>query len=467
MKRKTPIFVLIGLIATTVFLACEGPELFHSSESSSWNIPVWNNKGKDKDAIAEARSWYNLHRDEVNTIATRTDGYRLFGDMEPLWKQTYTRKTEEFTSIESGLKTSRGIFFVSPDCQAKYKETNDKRYLVTMTRLIMLKYTDKRPMIGFFMTLSPSAKYLEMTKFRPFYSTYAQREKAYDGYVYYHDMQGNFVNGWKYTKGKVVQALRPKSTLSTRATILVCTPIYEYQCEYPEGFVNEEGEPTITANCDYVYVGDDCYTTTDNNTETEENPDIGNGSGDSGNGGGGLGGGGNNGSYQPDNNNPTRPEVPKKKLPSFSELSTKFNEVAKMSSPDVYKKIGGLVYVNYVQNPVDFGNACVLRLSYAFNMIAGHIILQAGNKTISGDVNSDGKKEWYYFRIPDIADYLNYTYGNCKQMTREQIQGKKGIIKLTGCDWRDAYGHIDIWDGSNFLNSDFPVCKIVHFWEIQ
>lgn len=140
MKRELVITVL-GLAVISMFAACQSPELFHSLENSNWKIPDWNNKNKDKDAIAEARSWYNLNRDEVSFIATRSDGYRLFGDMEPYWKQTYTRKTNEFTSVESGLKTSEGIFIVSPDCQAKYKETGDKRYLITMTRLIILIYT--------------------------------------------------------------------------------------------------------------------------------------------------------------------------------------------------------------------------------------------------------------------------------------------------------------------------------------
>lgn len=460
MKKNLSILVFLAFITSGMFIACQGPDLFHPSSGSNWKAPYWNNSNKDKDAIAEARAWYNLHRDEVEFIATRTDNYRLFGDMEPNWKQTYTRKTTEFTSIESGLKTSEGIFIVSPDCQEKYKETEDKRYLVTMTRLIILKYTDKRTMIGFFMTISPSAEYLEATKFRPFYNTYAQRDKVYDGYIYYHDMQGNFVNGWKYTKGKITNAIHPQtaSILPTRSYREICIPQYEYVCESEEGYVNEEGEVTVEGSCFYQYIGDHCYTVDDGDG------DGGSDTGDSGSSGGGGGGGG----YQPGGGSQTGggSGTTTKTMPSYTTLSTKFNEVAKMPSADVYKKVGGNIYYNYQSAPQKYANACALRVSYALNSIAGHEIPFQIEKTISGDVNRDGVKEWYYITVENISNHLNNTYGQSKKVTREQIQGKKGIIKLTDCDWTDATGHIDVWDGSSCLSSDYPVCKTVYFWEI-
>lgn len=275
MKKKLLISLLVFIGGIFTFIACQGPELFGLPEGSEWKVPVWNNKNRDRDAIAEARQWYNLHREETEFMVTRGGKYSLFKDMEPAWKQCYTRKTNEFTSIESGIKALGGIYLVTPDCEQRFKTTGDKRYLVTQTRLIILKYKDGRDMIGFFMTLSPSAKYLEMTKFRPFYSTYAQREKLFDGYVYYHDMQGRFVNGWKYTDGKVTHALSPQndSQPQTRSSTLYCIPVYEFECE-TEGSVNEEGEVVIQGDCDYYLIGESCIQIesteeTDNNTNNE------------------------------------------------------------------------------------------------------------------------------------------------------------------------------------------------------
>ena len=453
MKKKLSILAFLAWMTAGVFFACQGPDLLHPSADSNWKAPYWNNSNKDKDAIAEARAWYNLHRDEVQFIATRTDSYRLFGDMEPYWKQTYTRKTSEFTSIESNLHTSEGLFFVSPDCQKRYRETGDKRYLVTVTRLIALKYTDNRTMIGFFMTISPSAEYLEMTKFRPFYSTYAKRDKAFDGYIYYHNLTGNFVNGWKYTKGKIDYAIHPKSesALPTRSYKEICVPLYEYYCEDGENYINEEGEVVVVAHCDYLYVGDNCYTV-----------DTGDSGGGESGGGSGSGGGG----YQPGGGSGGGSTSTIKSLPSYTALAARFNEVKNLSSPNVYKKIGGFVYQNYLSEPNKYANACGLRLSYALNQVAGHEI-PLDSRTISGDVNRDGTKEWYYVSSIDITTYLHNTYGRGKQVTREQIQGKKGIISMTGCHWvgTSAVGHVDIWYGSGCLYQDYPECGTVYFWE--
>lgn len=321
MKKRLLIALLIFTGGISIFIACQGPELFESSEENKWDVPVWNNKNRDRDAIAEARQWYNLHREETEFMVTRSGKYSLFKDMEPAWKQCYTRKTDEFTSIESGIRALGGVYLVAPDCEQRFKATGDKRYLVTQTRLIILKYKDGRDMIGFFMTLSPSAKYLETTKFRPFYSTYAQREKTFDGYIYYHDMQGRFVNGWKYTDGKATHALSLKndSHPQTRSSSEYCVPVYEFECEQTEGEVNEEGEVVVNAECNYYYVGESCFTLeTDDGTESDmtgENPNTGNETGNFPPNTGNLrpsGGGNNNsggGEYVPNNQTGMSPEL--------------------------------------------------------------------------------------------------------------------------------------------------------------
>lgn len=315
MKRKILIPLFFGITIISVFIACQGIEIFDLPKSVDWNTPAWNNKNQDRDAIAEARQWYNLHREEIDAVMTRSNTRPLLGDMEPIWKQTYTRKTDEYTSVESYLRAYSGLHFVTPDAKQKFESTGDRRYLLSLTRLVQLKYQDGREMIGFFMTLSPSAKYFEATKFRSFYSTYAQRDKHYDGYVLYHDLQGRFVNGWQYTDGKITQSIKPKpdSLPLTRASLLVCLPVYEFHCEQQEGYVDEEGTPTAVSKCGEEQVGEICFleeiSEGENNNNNEDNNDNVNNGGGSGSLGGGGGGTGTSkpGEYQPEEP-PTKPD---------------------------------------------------------------------------------------------------------------------------------------------------------------
>jgi len=58
--------------------------------------------------------------------------------------------------------------------------------------------------VGFLMTLIPNLSYIESTHFDPFKkNSYTERDKKLNGYVLYHDMDGNFVNGWMYDNGHI------------------------------------------------------------------------------------------------------------------------------------------------------------------------------------------------------------------------------------------------------------------------
>ena len=165
----------------------------------------------------------------------------------------------------------------------------------------------------------------------------------------------------------------------------------------------------------------------------------------------GGGGGGGSGSYTP----------PVKELPKFSNLSSNFLNVAKLTAEDVCKLIGGKVLQNY-QNTPEFKNACAIRLSYAFNKIAGHKIPYTNNKTVSGSDNN-----WYIYRVTDMVNYLKDNYGNPISTTTDKIRGRHGIIWQSECGWGDASGHLDVWDNNNSLNHFYNECQDVYFWEIN
>lgn len=170
---------------------------------------------------------------------------------------------------------------------------------------------------------------------------------------------------------------------------------------------------------------------------------------------------------------PVNPPTPTtQSLPSYTTLSTKFQEVSKLTASEVCKKIGGNVYYNYQNWPDQYNNACALRISYALNLASANIPYEAGI-TISGDANSDGTKEWYYYKVADLVNYLNHTYSQCESYETDntvpsEIAGRVGIICYQDCNWSDATGHIDIWDGTKSIGTDYyNNCGTVSFWELK
>lgn len=102
-------------------------------------------------------------------------------------------------------------------------------------------------------------------------------------------------------------------------------------------------------------------------------------------------------------------------------------------------------------------------------MIKGFEISFVKDQTISGDVNRDGVKEWYYYKMADIKTHIdNITSGTFEKVSKNEIIGKKGIISFGNCDWTDATGHIDVWDGSKVLGDDHSNdCDEIYFLEIK
>lgn len=61
---------------------------------------------------------------------------------------------------------------------------------------------------GFLMTIIPSKFYTKTHADRINKNTYLHRDKYLFGSVLFHDLNGKFVNGWKYERGKVVSKIR-------------------------------------------------------------------------------------------------------------------------------------------------------------------------------------------------------------------------------------------------------------------
>ncbi len=130
----------------------------------------------------------------------------------------------------------------------------------------------------------------------------------------------------------------------------------------------------------------------------------------------------------------------------------------------VYKKIGGKVYVNYQTNPGAFQNTCTLRMCYGFNR-GGVKIPYIRNQTGSG---SDGA--WYIYRVRIFAEYMKDQYGNpdIEGNSQSLFTGKKGIIQFHVSQWRDATGHFTFWDGSKALYGDyFSQSDKVSLWVLE
>lgn len=211
--------------------------------------------------------------------------------IKPSWEHTRVQENAKYQVVEIMLLSEKGFSYVTPEALEKYEQTEDMRYRLSKTSFVYRidKKTKEEEM--FLFTIVPDLDYLESTKFKPFKkNSYLKRDKGLSGLVFYHNMEGEFVNGWRYLDGQVISTIdahvgKPEfDMVATRS----CTNYYlEYLIEECWRWGLPNGEIT-GEQCRYY------YQTVWWHTECSTG-----GSGSDGDyGGGGTGGGGPSGTPQ-------------------------------------------------------------------------------------------------------------------------------------------------------------------------
>ena len=150
--------------------------------------------------VDEMQKWYKVNKDNPSEVHFLEEAPVL--TIKPDWEHSMISRNNEYLIVETSILADKYFGIIDPQCEQKFNETKDKRYLDSRSILVMRKKLETNQIDGFIMTIAPCLSYFESTNFRAFRNnTYLQRDKNFEGYVFYHDLNGNFVNGWQYVNG--------------------------------------------------------------------------------------------------------------------------------------------------------------------------------------------------------------------------------------------------------------------------
>lgn len=162
-------------------------------------------------------------------------------------------------------------------------------------------------------------------------------------------------------------------------------------------------------------------------------------------------------------------KVPSISRPKYDDLIVPYKIVANKSACEVFKMIHSYLWTQCIQGNINFQNACATRMSYALNK--GHYKLKLPKKFMDEKTG-----EPYITAILDMIVFLKNNFGDSDikfdgnpYKFKSEIHGKKGII-LFEIKWRDANGHVTLWDGNYCVDmSDHFVDNPsdMHFWELK
>ncbi|GHT77053.1 hypothetical protein AGMMS50262_17110 [Bacteroidia bacterium] len=200
--RQTILLFLLSCI----FVSCITEDSFFSKERLS------------PEAI-EAKTWYdNQNRDEGIRLIQENGGKD--SPLFPEWRMAFSNENEQYKITEiplgfsqrkkqkddksgNSVETVERFVIACAECGDKYRETGDTRYMAFAIRLIIRINKETNEKDGFVMIAYPDLTYLEEHLDNPLQRiTYLQRDDTFSGMIYYHNMEGNFVNGYRYIDGK-------------------------------------------------------------------------------------------------------------------------------------------------------------------------------------------------------------------------------------------------------------------------
>lgn len=162
---------------------------------------------EDCSLLGQAKAWYMGQKEGqevmLSSLSRSREGNGLLFYTEPSWKYYCESENLTYKSIDVSLTDRIALDFVLEENKEQYERTGIHKYRRSYSRLVILtsKLTGKKT--GFIMTLLPSIKYIEDENCRIGRNLYLHRDENYDGMIFYHDLEGRFVNGWRYEQGKV------------------------------------------------------------------------------------------------------------------------------------------------------------------------------------------------------------------------------------------------------------------------
>ena len=197
MKKR---FIFVSALAAVFFY------FVHSCTNEDYDGTV--NDRKDQLLEDAMRKYYGKTVDDgIMELRTTAEVGGLM--VRPAWDLTDLEEDGDQFVLNIALLAERGFSFATPESAEMAEKKKDKRHRMSKTSFVYTvdKTTGKEEM--FIMTVVPDHSFIQSTNFKPFDDMYyKKREKNFKGYVFYHDLEGRFVNGWRYIGGKVKGTMR-------------------------------------------------------------------------------------------------------------------------------------------------------------------------------------------------------------------------------------------------------------------
>lgn len=190
-RTSTIVIVLLLMV-----LACQKDKLNQSATTE--------NDDATSMSVAEAKTWFEANKqpDMVFKDGNLKEIKKI--GIKPDWGSGATSKNSDIEVVETGLQVQGSFGFADEPSYSQWNVNKDNTLISSVTRMVFMKNKKSGKIDQFLMTIVGNKEYHDNNAGQLVGNTYLKRNQHFSGHIYYHDLAGNFVNGWKYEKGKLV-----------------------------------------------------------------------------------------------------------------------------------------------------------------------------------------------------------------------------------------------------------------------
>ncbi|MBL4879784.1 MAG: hypothetical protein JKX82_00535 [Oleispira sp.] len=241
MKKNLFVISTIVSLSLSWLISCQA-ELednpINSTETSADEAPEFE--------IEDAQSWFEANQSPI--MIMKTEGLEMQSKLgkgsngkkpvalQAVWKHAFASRDNGLSTVEVELRTQGRFGMASPRAMAKYEATGNRDYLTSLSRLLVIRDRKEKRTNTYIMTMMGEPEYLESHNFELYSNTYLKKDADFAGLVFFHALDGSYVNGWKMEDGKVVAKIEERTkggpgltashTYNVYTTYMQCTDWY-------------------------------------------------------------------------------------------------------------------------------------------------------------------------------------------------------------------------------------------------
>lgn len=198
-----------------------------------------------KAEVEKAKKVFEDRSPDFPTIQSRTvDGVEKGIVFEPVWEEAFSSNhADGSVTVETHVRLSQPFHVLPQDSKEAYEQTNDDRYLRYLSRAVVLMPGDDSTSYAFLMTIVGSKEYMETHDFQLWDVSYGKIPEDFSGMLFYHSLNGDFVNGWSVSEGRIFHSCEPISpedanllSRSGSSCSTVTVTKYYYECYVASGY---------------------------------------------------------------------------------------------------------------------------------------------------------------------------------------------------------------------------------------